>query len=346
MEKLRNPFAIRNGSIIMIEDLTMSERGLRCQCKCPACNGDFIARMGEIKVHHFAHGKDSCDEVIAYTSGLYKLISQILGHRIPFYVPALVISYSLPYNGVLDINNVDSHIKIISENYDIANKLVVSAGRHISFESVDLCFNKKNHIQALELTHMGSKMAIKVMPPDTICKTAAVSPHKDMATLVLDFSGDAEMIQTSNSKAFQNYLLSEHPKKYWIYNPKVKKAYPQLFELSERAYLEYVESQKKLEEKRKIAAQQYEEARKSAAQQLKIQLEMQDKLRKEKRAAELALDAEKQNQILALGYEQVKNRFVQQTEQIRDSFGIRWIKCELCGEIKSDAEFSSYGGLN
>lgn len=36
----------------------------------------------------------------------------------------------------------------------------------------------------------------------------------------------------------------------------------------------------------------------------------------------------------------------QQEEQVRDSTDTRWIKCELCGKIGEDAEFSSYGGPN
>ena len=34
----------------------------------------------------------------------------------------------------------------------------------------------------------------------------------------------------------------------------------------------------------------------------------------------------------------------QQTEQVRDSSGNRWIKCEICGLIDTDDKFVSYGG--
>jgi len=78
MDGLRNPFAVRDDNIILIEDLSAAERGLKCQCKCPACDGDFIARMSDVKAHHFAHSKDACDEVLAYTIGLYMLIQQVL----------------------------------------------------------------------------------------------------------------------------------------------------------------------------------------------------------------------------------------------------------------------------
>lgn len=46
------------------------------------------------------------------------------------------------------------------------------------------------------------------------------------------------------------------------------------------------------------------------------------------------------------GYEEVKNLFTQQTEQIKDSSGKRWVQCEMCKEIKPETEFVSYGGVN
>lgn len=42
---------------------------------------------------------------------------------------------------------------------------------------------------------------------------------------------------------------------------------------------------------------------------------------------------------------EIIGRMDQQEEQVRDSFDIRWIKCEICGKIGEDAEFSSYGGV-
>ena len=35
----------------------------------------------------------------------------------------------------------------------------------------------------------------------------------------------------------------------------------------------------------------------------------------------------------------------QQDKPVRDEQGIRWIRCEICGEVKEEAEFASYGGL-
>lgn len=39
-----------SGDVVYIDDVVL--RGLNCNCKCAACQGDFIARKGEKNVHH------------------------------------------------------------------------------------------------------------------------------------------------------------------------------------------------------------------------------------------------------------------------------------------------------
>jgi hypothetical protein len=73
----------------------------------------------------------------------------------------------------------------------------------------------------------------------------------------------------------------------------------------------------------------------------------QEELKKAREKA-LEIELERQKQFIerrnAICYNEVKDKFTQQHTQIRDSFGIRWIKCEICGEIKSESEFGDYGG--
>lgn len=64
----------------------------------------------------------------------------------------------------------------------------------------------------------------------------------------------------------------------------------------------------------------------------------------------LEIEQECQKQISEMhninSYNEVKDKFTQQKHQIRDSSDRRWIKCELCGEIKLESDFRSYGGPN
>ncbi len=340
MDGLRNPFAIRGGRVILIEDLDYSQRGLKCQCKCPSCNGDFIAKMGDVKVHHFAHSKDACDEVLAYTSGLYKLIHQILSNGSPFYVPALIIIYSVPYEFAVAEDDLPNYYRIVHESYSGKNAILISKGVSISFDHAELNYNKKNHIEALELSYNGRKMAIKVQPPDTVCKISAVTKHKDMATLLIDFADAAESIQNSDSRAFSEFLFSKRLYKRWIFNPAVKRVYPFLLDEAEKAHAAYMARKRSYEEEKKKATMKPKEDTKSIILQ---QIERSASRRADTNSTNCSKRLSEQKRT-ALGYEQVKDIFNQQTEQIRDSFDIRWIKCELCGEIKKESEFMSYGG--
>jgi len=115
--------------------------------------------------------------------------------------------------------------------------------------------------------------------------------------------------------------------------------------------------EKEEEEKRRHALAEQEKRRMESmrrrAEQERIQHEQyllrQEELRKERERA-LELERERQKQIAEMryinSYNEVKNKFTQQEFQIRDSSGRRWVKCELCGEIKPESEFGSYGGMN
>lgn len=55
------------------------------------------------------------------------------------------------------------------------------------------------------------------------------------------------------------------------------------------------------------------------------------------------INAEK---VYAESYNEVKDKFTQQTAPIRDSHGVRWVKCEVCNRILPADKFCTYGGTN
>jgi len=261
MSVLRNPFATRDGRTIFISDLTADERGLKCNCYCPNCAGEFIARMGNVRVKHFAHSKEPCDEVIAYTTGLYNMIFQVLTNAEPLYIPALVISYTLPYGGVLDENSVKSIAKIAGENYDGNNRINITPGEYVHFDNVERVYNDNKTIQEIIVSVGTDKIAIKIMPPDTVCKIGSVSPHVDLATLVFDFANESDTIQTSTTELFKKILLSDKVRKYWLYNPRIEDAYSVIIDLSIKAEEERQKREDQYEKERILKEQKEQERR-------------------------------------------------------------------------------------
>lgn len=114
---------------------------------------------------------------------------------------------------------------------------------------------------------------------------------------------------------------------------------------------------KREEEKLRKAAKEREERNRQLREKKMKQLEEQEQKRpieaeekhkayEQRRIAEeekRRIDEEKAKIIF---YNEVKDRFTQQTEQIRDSRGVRWIQCEKCGKIRPEREFRTYGGSN
>jgi len=49
-------FGLRNGSLLHVADV---ERGLACECSCPACQEPLVAKKGPKTQHHFAHASGS-----------------------------------------------------------------------------------------------------------------------------------------------------------------------------------------------------------------------------------------------------------------------------------------------
>jgi hypothetical protein len=105
-----------------------------------------------------------------------------------------------------------------------------------------------------------------------------------------------------------------------------------------------IETEKQCAEKLRKAQEEkerrYQEYKKKKEEAEKYQLELAEKIRieEEQRQTEKCQWQEnfKQN---------IESNFSQQEHQVRDADDNRWIKCELCGKIAKDEEFSSYGGI-
>lgn len=83
--ELLNPYGLRDGRIISIEDLDVgTEYGKRCKCICPRCKAPLVARIrGRVRMKHFAHdGYSDC--VGGYESALHILVKEVIeeGSRI------------------------------------------------------------------------------------------------------------------------------------------------------------------------------------------------------------------------------------------------------------------------
>lgn len=124
-----------------------------------------------------------------------------------------------------------------------------------------------------------------------------------------------------------------------------------ILETAKRQFLEGIETEKKRrEDAEKLRAerikQQQIEAERWKEEQKKRQEESEKRRAEEaeKRRLEEERRAEEERRRDEDFKRNLEEGLNQQETQVRDAYGNRWIKCEYCGKIAKDSEFSSYGG--
>ncbi len=78
-------YGLRNDELLTIEEV---EGGLSCDCVCPACKNQLIARKGNIKAHHFAHYK-SIDCLSGQETALHIISKKLIEKSKTFKTPIL-----------------------------------------------------------------------------------------------------------------------------------------------------------------------------------------------------------------------------------------------------------------
>ena len=337
MLNLKNPFGMRNGKIVMIGDIPLSERGLKCGCVCPACEEPFEARLGNVRTHHFAHSGKGCDEENAYLTGLYLLVQEhILNNRIE--LPELNVFWAYretPYSKQNFFERVS-----FSKSARNRNCTTVAPPMSIRFESAEIRSNDRRP-EALLLSYQSHQMALCIAPPPNVCKRYLSKPYRDLATVQLN----TEEIPFGSwgKQDILGLLGTLFPTSCWLYSPKAIRALDRINETNDV----WIEELRRQREQRLLLEQDHREnAVRRAKQQMDRvpQASSSDRMdpgQKPAHEKDAALEAE-----LKQGYREVAGRFTQQVEQIRDSYGRRWLQCTVCGKIIPEHECPSYGGPN
>ena len=354
--ELRNPFGLKNGQIIMIEDIDKAHNGLRCNCVCPACKEPFLARMGDKNQHHFAHSGKGCDEINAYMTGLYMLLADYLTSN-KLYLPPVIVGFELSAYEFWTQENVSEHSWLMSESGEQDREIMLYKHSKMDFDKVEIKRNNEDVPQAILAQKRDRILAIRITPPDTVCKVGVAKKYKDVPTLEIDLSNAEEIISGGKKDEIFDYINNNYSIFQWLYNPIIANAYPQIIKRSKAYYDKAQQRIKQQEEERKKRA--FEEKRKiKEAEEYckKCLIEHADEIRKaeEKRIQQEAEEKKRietemkraKEQKYAKGFETVKSCFNQQDKIIRDQFGIRWIQCERCGRIGQEGDFVSYGGKN
>lgn len=88
-------FGIRNGKVISINELSVEEKGDKCNCYCPVCNEPLRAKLGDMNQWHFAHtGNHKCNIAIVQQTALHRLAKEIIEDKKELLFPGIIVKRS------------------------------------------------------------------------------------------------------------------------------------------------------------------------------------------------------------------------------------------------------------
>lgn len=185
---VKNFFGIKkdSGKTLSIADLPESENGAKCNCECPYCHADFIARkLGKKNAPHFAHSGEGCDIEKANMNGLFMLIRDYLISGGEMRYPTAEWKCSDPVYSPRPLI-----VPITEQNFD--KRVILEIDMHnpkkCSFASADIIQSSNDYPVALLCKKGENILALRVIPPATICKTPTRTAYEDYPTLLLDLS--------------------------------------------------------------------------------------------------------------------------------------------------------------
>ena len=236
----------------------------------------------------------------------------------------------------------------------------------IKFDKSELCYEGERPT-ALELTYNASKLYIAINPPATFCKQSKARSFFPNSYLVLDVS--KAVFENLTSEQCFHILSKGMSNWHWGHNVKAIKALDLINAENDRRQEALRREMEELNKKRQKQQEEEKRRRELYRQQLEKQVLEREKhfkkqtwqnrnqaadfqtgiLQPEATQAKRNKGIQKSREVcLKEGYAESKDLFEKgdQSNIIRDSYGQRWVKCEICGEIKPDYDFGSYGGLN
>lgn len=260
----KNPFGKRNGKIITINDLDQYENGLKCDCRCPVCDGTFVARMGEIRSWHFAHSGEPCDASKQIINGSYQLVRQFLMEKGYFCFPGLYA-----FCDFFQINTSYFSRYVVSSHEKKGYTELFGSGT-MSVKSVEMIYNNGGISTALVINGL---LAVRLSIETEYCIEKSVGRYENMATLCIDIN---DSIYRENSEELSRIIIDGVDNKEWIYSPRISKWLEPLENERIKKHNEYVEQKRLLEERQKKEA---EEKRKQ------YELKRQKEIEESKKAA-------------------------------------------------------------
>lgn len=191
------PYGLKNDELLTIEDV---QSGLACNCICPACKKQLIARKGKMKAHHFAHYNTE-DCLSGLETVLHKLSKTIIAECKSFTTPILYFP--------------NTHFEVFEEKV-------------ISIESVKLETKVGEFIPDIVIETKGKKLLIEIVvsnPVNWIKHNRIRLENLPTIEIYVKYLLDvlyAKKDYGLNDNLFGTELIKGTKYKRWLHNPKIE----------------------------------------------------------------------------------------------------------------------------
>ena len=205
--EIRNPYCLVDGRLLYIEDHTKQE-WQKLECKCPKCNKMLVARMGNVRVHHFYH-KQSSNCVGGYESALHLLAKDLIASGISIMIPEYRISdHSEGQEYFVD----DNHILFENSGFE---KTIIKPDK----VEVEVIIDEIRPDLLIE--HKGRKLIIEILVTHAVDeKKRKRIEESGISAIEIDLSAyhKNELISPDEMKRIISESTEE---KRWVFNKKI-----------------------------------------------------------------------------------------------------------------------------
>lgn len=161
-------FGLCSGHVLHVDELSPSERGLRCGCVCPEWETPLEARMGEKVRHYFAHSNSDRPCSTGAETGIHLAAKQLIAERLAIPVPPLIAS----------VEELDS--RGYKHPRDDPDNLTEPCGKRGKLECRCHCFRSMIHCAELEECPLPLRSATVMVLSGggLIGRTAGIDPKR------------------------------------------------------------------------------------------------------------------------------------------------------------------------
>ncbi len=191
-------YALKEGKLVSIEQV---ERGRDCNCICPSCKSQLVARKGDVRIPHFAHYKNnSCGT--GYQTSLHLLAKELINERKMIMLPPVYcdIFYENPNR---------------EEGYCFKNK-EIKEGKLLENVTVYLETKENGIIPDIIIQYGDYKLYVEIYVTHKVdAEKKQIVKDNDISMMEINLSKENRLI---SREELSKYLFEDASKSTWVNN--------------------------------------------------------------------------------------------------------------------------------